>query len=319
MGKIYVPAIWIPRWYDVGVEVGIGLHGELTWELIETRRFRRPVVIRRGKQRNLIVNAGLDDWMSGGVTGPLAGSISIAVGTGTTAPDVTQTSLQTQLASVTASGLTYDITVYPPYGYISATFSEDVANGDLTEWGVKRGTVLWCRELFRDELGNPVVVTKTNTQVLVLTYRLYMQRAVDSTTTQLTTAGTTYTCVTTINNAQVGYLLRYGTYTSGVKVGTSNVASDLINDAADALKGTQLFSGAADSTFTTPYVAGTFQREKGASLSATQANGNIGEIIPYYSGVGYYWCRITFNPIIVKDTSKKLKYGVTLTASRVAA
>lgn len=327
MSKIHVPTIWIPRWCDIGIEVGIGLRGELTWELIETRRFRRPVVVRRGKQSNLIVDAGLDGWLAlPSPRGPLGWApMYMAVGTGTTAPTATQTSLQAQLTQVAADYAIpgYDVTVYPPYVWNSATFNENVANGDLTEWGVKMDTTLWCRELFRDELGTPVVVTKTNTQVLRLTYRLYMQRAVDSVTTQLVAAGITYTCVTTINNAQIAVLLQNGMWGNGARVGTSNAPSDLINDAADAIKGTQLFRGSLDSSFTTTYVAGTFQREKGGSLTATQANGSIGEIVSAQgSGAATIEtpsCRTTFDPVIVKDTSKKLKFGVTFTASRVAA
>jgi len=97
--------------------------------------------------------------------------------------------------------------------------------------------------------------------------------------------------------------------TSQIYLGTSNSPSDF-GDSADAIK--------ADKTVVHPsllpsspeYVDGSYEREIIWSFAGNEANMNIGEmIIPgNYSG-DCNISRITFDPPIAKDSSKKLKIG----------
>src|SRR5690606_34956817 len=57
-------------------------------------------------------------------------------------------------------------------------FTEDQANGNLAELGFfssSEGGTMWNRQLFRDELGNPTAITKTNEDQLRVRYeyRIY--------------------------------------------------------------------------------------------------------------------------------------------------
>lgn len=338
--RVGVPQILIPRYRDVISNVGVALYGEMQWQLIETRRFRRPVVIQQGCQKNLIVDAGFDAWLENWSSG-LAPTLAIyfqymAVGTGTTAPSVVQTALDYELARVQYTTRTLKGGP-PPYWQCQYTFNENQANGDLTEWGAFKastGAPMWCRELFRDELGNPVVVTKTNTQVLLMQYTLYMQRTVDSVSTQFLIDGTTYTCVTTINNAQLRALMKqigisygvgYGIEQAYVRTGTSNTASNLATDAENKLYGTIIMHAqpAQDPAFST-YTSGSRQRSITYYLGPTESNGNIGEFV---NGLAYngtadadmiYGSRVTFTPTIAKDSSKKVVLTITYSFNNVA-
>src|SRR5690606_24895065 len=54
------------------------------------------------------------------------------------------------------------------------TFDYDQANGNLAEFGggATNDTTVLTRELFRDEEGVPVVITKTEDELLIITYDL---------------------------------------------------------------------------------------------------------------------------------------------------
>ena len=101
------------------------------------------------------------------------------LGTGTSAPTRNQTALDSQIGSNKSYQIhsaSPDFGVYGVYTETTYEFQEDECNGDLTEWGIKSYSTtpgsLLCRELFRDENGDPVVLTKTSSQVLRMTYRL---------------------------------------------------------------------------------------------------------------------------------------------------
>lgn len=316
--KIYVPQILIPKWIDIPVQANIGLHGEMEWELVETKRFRKPVVIRRGKQHNIVVNAGIANWLSSSSSGIWLHSLSsyFAVGTGTSAPAVTQTALDVEISRVSRTSYT-TVAGTPPYIESKYTFQENQANGDLTEWGTFRnssGAPMFSRELFRDGLGSPVVVTKTNTQVLNITYRLYIKRSVDSTSVNKIVGATTYTCVTTINDNQL-YKIATDTifYTTlyYTRTGTSNATSDLVNDLHNTIKGTVLFGGTLSQAITKTFPTST-QALLTLNFGSSESNGQIGEVlVPVYSLD--YGARVTFNPTITKDSTKKLQVAVLFT------
>lgn len=130
------------------------------------------------RQPNLITNAGLDQ---------VGTSLSfrvlltyIAVGTGSTAPAFTDTGLVAEVARTNANlSLTSNTVAYPSAGLHrykrGVAFDFGAANGNLTEFGgylASSGGSALTRDLFRDELGDPVVITKTSSEQLVIDYTL---------------------------------------------------------------------------------------------------------------------------------------------------
>jgi hypothetical protein len=143
-------------------------------------------------QRNLILNKGLDHGLAnwGGIINhPVEGVqyrgfeqmfVYVAVGTGTNAPAVGQTGLQNELARTAANlGLGAGRTrVRLSDGVHRVTFTRAFdyaqANGNLTEFGgshsANAADGTHTRELFRDGGGNPIVISKTSNERLVITY-----------------------------------------------------------------------------------------------------------------------------------------------------
>lgn len=163
----------------------IGLQGFFTVELIASKTGE---VLKRLEFPNLIMDGGLAAIPTGET---LAGMTTwFGVGTGTAAPSVSDTDLDTPMMHMVGSTPTPDRTnnsggftdvtgfnASPEYFYHrrTRTFLESIGNGALTEIGLYRtnfGGVMFARQLFRDSGGNPVVITKTNQEQLRVTYEL---------------------------------------------------------------------------------------------------------------------------------------------------
>lgn len=141
---------------------------------------------REGEQHNLILTQFYDSLIPQyGFIGP---SQYAAVGTGSTAPDPTQTQLANEIGTSSSprrtnsvpSGESNDIEALATYGEYNIRrvfeFSEAQVGGlNLTEWGFSPVSSyngpLMTRELFRDGLGNPIVLTLATDQRLRLIYR----------------------------------------------------------------------------------------------------------------------------------------------------
>jgi hypothetical protein len=141
---------------------------------------------REGEQHNLILTQFYDSLIPQyGFVGP---SQFAAVGTGSTAPDPSQTQLANEIGTSTRprrtnsvpSGESNEIEALATYGEYNIRrvfeFTEAQVGGlNLTEWGFSPVSSyngpLMTRELFRDGSGNPVVLTLETDQRLRLIYR----------------------------------------------------------------------------------------------------------------------------------------------------
>lgn len=185
--SLLIPPFGIRERRPPPMRIGVGVEGWLKWELIN----RRGRAHRGGEQHNLILNQGLDQVATYGVTltgsGAIGGSSPTAsiqyaaVGTDSTAPAVTDTGLGAEVArtNVGSSGGTVDESisrsadgVYDHVRTYEFDFSEAI--GNLTEWGISpiatAGSNLYARELFRDGGGSPETVSKTADDKLRLVY-----------------------------------------------------------------------------------------------------------------------------------------------------
>ena len=141
---------------------------------------------KEGEQHNMILNQFYDTLIPQyGFIGP---SQYAAVGTGSTPPDPSQTQLASEIGSPSSprrtnsvpSGESNEIEALATDGEYNIRrvfeFSEDQVGGlNLTEWGFSPVSSyngpLMTRELFRDGLGNPIVLTLDTDQRLRLIYR----------------------------------------------------------------------------------------------------------------------------------------------------
>jgi hypothetical protein len=138
-----------------------------------------------GEQHNMILNQFYDTLIP--QHGLVAPSMYAAVGTGSTAPDPTQTQLASEVNRASysrprdpPSGERHQIEALSGYGEYNICrvheFPETAVGGlNLTEWGYSpsssRNGALMTRELFRDSNGNPIVLTLDAGQSLRLVYR----------------------------------------------------------------------------------------------------------------------------------------------------
>lgn len=194
----FVPSrfgILVPRHKEFQLESPKpGVKGYVKWELI-----RGGKVIRDsgGFHENLITDKGLN----------LASAMSFetltnvaAVGTGATAPAVTDTDLQSRLGTavgssgVVGSGLT---AISPEYVYRQKQFRflEGNANGNLTEFATFADgstNFIFSRQLLKDITGTPTVITKTSLDQLWITYEFRIYPPVADIVTTVVISGVTY-------------------------------------------------------------------------------------------------------------------------------
>jgi len=139
-----------------------------------------------GEQHNMILDQFYDVLIP--QYGFVASSRYAAVGTGSTAPSPTQTQLANEIGTSSSprrtntlpSGYSNAIEPQATYGeyniFRAVEFTETQVGGlNLTEWGFSPlnsyNGRLMTRELFRDGLGNPIVLTLASDQRLRLFYR----------------------------------------------------------------------------------------------------------------------------------------------------
>ncbi len=191
MGRIIVPRISVRHLLPPEPEIAVRLQPQhLHWQVgrYKERITSGPgglgrgqiwILEREGKQHNLILTQTYDSLI------PLYGLVDLAnfavVGTGSTAPDPSQTGLVNEVARTngdTSPPLSEDAEPTPGQAVFTRVreFTESQVGGrNLTEWGFSPvgvpGGNLMCRELFRDGSGNPVVLTLAPDQRLRLIYR----------------------------------------------------------------------------------------------------------------------------------------------------
>lgn len=278
--------------------IGGGLEGWMEWQLVD----RSGRAVRGGQQHNLFLDQGLNNIADVSIANG-AGSFQWAVvGTGSVEPDVADVSLGNQVGTTQTKVATWAWTrtgngVYE--GSCTYEFDFEDANGNLTEWGVGRGssgemTALYVRELFRDGEGDPTTVTKTSDYKLRLTYTLELTL----TPTVLTPASFTIDGIGVINgdymwrgggaSDNTAYHRRdletFGGLANGNGTGrfgglfvSSTVDSGVYDDVtAPGSSG----SDASARTTQTPstFVAGQWQRKHTAVWGTAKGNGTIATI-----------------------------------------
>lgn len=145
----------------------VGLGGRVDWRVEN----ERGIITQRGACRNLITDAGLDLFGENGFTV----TRYLHVGDDSTAPAVTDTALGNEIA--VSGTLTPSFSAGDPGVYdIAVTWDSGIggATGNLTEFGasVDDPGNLFSRALFRDEVGDPITISVSASEKLILTYHV---------------------------------------------------------------------------------------------------------------------------------------------------
>jgi len=309
-----------------GATVALGLEGIV--KKVELVDAATGIVERSlSSFKNVITDAGLDGIGNGTTIDSMVNYL--AVGTDNTTPAVGQTALGSQLGAryATNGGVADVVTAGPSYAYWELARTRVIptndCNGNLTELGffsAAASGIMWMRQLFLDEMGDPTTITKLNTQQLRVTYawRVYPSTAIS--TDVISIGGTSTDCdarALDIDNqyewGDGGMLKRIGEWTLG--------ASCYETDTFPTTTG-GYFTGTAvgaSSKTVGSYTNGTFYRditmvwEPGFANFAT----GIGAVGFTIKGNGLTCLGTTFSPKVAKDDTQRFTYVARVAWARV--
>lgn len=258
--------------------------------------------------QNLILDTGLNAL---GTQEPID---KCWVGTGSATPLVTDTALQSPLASVTTSSPengTFGISPAPDYyrwRWFGFRFGAGVAAGNLTEVGVSSATnVFFSRSLIKDDLGQPTSFTVLADETLDVIYELQVYPDLVDSVYSKTFNGTTYeftSRVASVTYSHPSQLLGYISFHS-VAPGSNQAAhaySGTIGDITQVPSG----SGSPADGFTRPTYSNNSLKNN-IDYKWSLNYGNFAEgIKSFYIRPNYNaWFRtqIGVNPPIMKTTN----------------
>lgn len=301
------------------------LAGFVKWELGKFTGPKKDQYVKAtgGFHQNLITDAGLDGI--GTTLQPIGISSWMAVGTGSTAPANSQTTLVAEVGRVNRS-TTGDGTKGsgPAFAYwfyqVVRLFLETEANGNLTEVGMFSASssgIMFMRQLFKDISGTPTTVIKTASDQLKVTWELRAYSpTVDTTQTGLVISGTSYNVTTRAEEIDTDTAWGNGTGGSGFLGSLSNWGAPFgrAYDASAALGTTQTRpTGSAievqsDSGVASAYTTGNFFRDVTLKWEPGSANGagGLGAFATFGSSSVTPLFQSLFTPAFAKDATKRL-------------
>lgn len=306
-------------------QYNIGVRGELDVDVQKVDGSGKVLASRRVLTNcpNLITNAGMDAF---GQTGSLVGTSGNSfarrcqVGTGTTPPAYTDTTLAARVAAAApdTNGFVYEGQTAVATSVF--TFAAGTATGNISEVGLSSvdAGYLNTRALLTDEGGVPITVTVLEDEQLVITYRVVFSFSGENTSSH-STSPTPQTYTLTITTAEVGVSVP----SASLPLGGSNSTSSwfIYHGPASGLgpitgvptgNQTQATSGTVS---TSSYVPGSYYRDLTRIFPIDQYNGiEIGAIrfsnrIPFGAQVGIV-------PRFVKSAGETLRITIRLSWSR---
>jgi hypothetical protein len=269
-GRIWIPEaphLWLRKHPYLEIEAPKPMfQGFFNIKLIDAKTGR---VKRELDFPNLIVDAGLDFIGQSGT--PLTCMTYMGMGTGGTAPAVSDTALQTPIGTrVTRDSVSPSSG--PSFAYWQEsfvfTFLEANANGNLAEVGLfssaSTGT-MWTRQVLKDSGGTPTTITKTSAERLTVTYNVRLYSPTVDVTGNVTITGSGVHAYTS-RAMQIDDSGSWGAFPlTGFYAGGGSSA--YLHESATLGSTTGQPSGVEDGTTTTSsvsvgsYTSGTFQRQ----------------------------------------------------------
>jgi hypothetical protein len=284
---------------------------------------RKPdgeVRLETGWFDNLITNKGLDNYFTGGVVMNYC-----HVGSGTSTPTVTQTTLDSRIMSTsTRSSSTQSANGSAPYESTSvATYRFAAVGGatNISEIGVSPdslGTSLTSRALILDVSGSPITISLNTGEVLDATYALSVYPALIAGDYSHTAVVSGNTHTFTWRAATVGNP-RYWNPEGGI--GATAMASSVSNTGVQAITSIPYVNQVSQATLSS-YTTGTFFLTMSYFYDLTAANFSNGiNAIGIAGGAGFstpslfsYQCGVS--PAILKLPTQTLSFTINISVSR---
>ena len=277
--------------------------------------------------KNLVLNSGLDRL------GSSSEIIKYArVGTGTSVPAVTQTSLDAQIAaspqiSAATSRVNSGSPLYQTLFSYTFTFAQGAVVGNITEVGIgwlSTGAGLFSRALILDNLGFPTTLTLVAIDQLTVYYRLNLVPSIADTTGSVTINSIPYTYVcrpanignwanntTTFQNSGDWFSNAY--YSSNIDTYGTGVLGPVTGVPTGSVLGQQ------PTRANVTYSNGTYYRDSSWTWSPAQANfvGGIQSIVFVWGTNANYYFQIRFDTRIPKDNTMTLTLQLRYSWNRV--
>lgn len=256
---------------------------------------------------NLVTDGGLErmatasDWLT-----------FCRVGTGATAPAVTDTALATQVASASVlSSSTGTAATAPYYSFKTGTyrFAAGVAAGNLSEVGVGwLATVsgLFSRALILDSGGSPTTITVLSDEILDVTYQFRTYPPAADTAGSVTLDGVVYSYA-----GRAALVTSSSAWPVPMQAGGANTIT-VYDGAIGAVTGSPSGTSSSSPAPTVADVAySSGSRIRSVTLTWGLTAGNLAggiQSIKYNHGFACY--QIQFTPKIPKDATKTLSLTV---------
>jgi hypothetical protein len=291
----------------------IGISGEFTTDLLSRDGFRDSRTFK-----NIITN-GLLNGIGAGTLNLQTCFERLTVGTGNVvganAPAATDVSLVNPLETYSttdvfpaSSSFFSSGSIYYSQRQLVRQFSYDEVNDNLTELGFRdsTATILLNRSAFKDSSGDPIVISKTNNNILRVTFRYRVYSPVEDYSGSIQLGGNTYNFTARIANLSNGWYWMIHDLGKWAGICYANESGSLVD--RDTSGRPYYVAENVGSFSFDPYIDGNFYRSFTVSFSNNQAN--------FPSGIGYIgispfrtdltmW-QFTFSPRIPKTVANAL-------------
>lgn len=314
------------------LEQRVLIEGRLTVQLINAAS---GIIIREEQFANLITNAGLDSlgntakqfnfWAQGN-------NAYCGVGTGSTAPANTDTTLVTEIAPASSNrtqsdgsaGITTAYVTGPPdYWWWKRTwlFVEAQANGNLTEVGVFDAVTagaMFMRQLLKDSGGAPTTIVKTSAEQLKIIWEFRIYPPVSDVAEVVTISGTAYTIThRAMGASSANDWGRLGTLFPSSNAGRAYEVATLQSRTAAGVTTSGVDSSSQSYA---AYVSANYYRDLTLLWEPGIANfaGGIGRIttLPAFFAASSHVFQSSFSPAFTKDNTKRLTLVVRIAWGR---
>lgn len=275
--------------------------------------------------KNLILNQGLDAWFINDVNSIMN---TCRVGTGSSEPVVTQTGLDSELAttntSTTSTGNSGGVPVWYSYYQRTYTFGLGAVVGNIAEIGIGQASLLCTRALIKDTEGDPTVISVTADEQLIVIYELRKYPPVDDVMGTLTIdvngLPTDYSFTIRAANVDENTFCIHSPATTLSSASTA-IGSATAVDSQTLAAVTGFMSGSTSSTTLTQasYTSGNFYRDYTAEFGISQGNhaGGIGGFGFFGSSASRYGFQVSVDPKIPKTADRILSLPLRLSWARV--
>lgn len=270
---------------------------------------------------NLLLDAGLERIGTGSAI------THVQVGTGSTAPAVSQTALVAFAASTNNQTASVDSYVAGPPVYHqcikSFRFAAGVATGTFSEIGVGWASSgsLFSRALILDGGGSPTTITVLSDETLDVDYRFRVYPSTSDVTGTLTLSGIGYTytlrpaLISTLGQWAPSSILGNGFVVGSTFNSGNNGASLALGPITGSHTGVTSTAGLGNFAYSA-YVPGSLSRAGVVTTGLTLGNvvGGIKGMIIVFGSYGYY--QILFGSVIPKDGTKIMTHGQRISWAR---